>query len=317
MLQADNTRYDADRSWSSNGIIRNDGCEFHPWMCEHCAKVFSSLHDCIAHCETVAHQSNLWYPYTANGLPLPAVPQWSPMCVGGAARAQICSTDGGSPNSGGTPSRAAPSERPSPAAVLQDRQSAASAGTSSYRVRLDNVTFNDQPIHNAVLVVSIPCDGVPPPDATYIMKDAVIYGCIQAENGLTANGPPPFLPLSPVRTGDPVVGDPLSSRRPMAQSGPAPATFAASAQVQPWQPWQSGMTPMITNRPRPGMVHPERPQPRPNEGAPAGALRMRAADVRAAGVCADGWRRRRQRENNETPDSSDENGGTPDSKPRW
>jgi len=43
-----------------------------------------------------------------------------------------------------------------------------------------------------------------------------------------------------------------------------------------------------------------------------------AADVRAAAVWPEGWRRqRRLREQNEALDSSDENGGTPDSKPRW
>ena len=193
---------------------------------------------------------------------------------------------------------------PPPAAVLQDRPSAASAGTWRYSVSLDNVTFNGLPIQDAVLVVSIPCAGEPPPDATYVMKDAVICGNIQPANGLTAHGPPPFFPLSQVRTGDLVFGDPSSLRRPMAQSGLASATFAASAQAPPWQSTNGrhlpGMTAMITNRPQPGMAHPEPPQPRPIEGAHAGAPRKSAADVRA-----DGWRGRRRRENDGTPDSSD------------
>ena len=297
LLAADTARYGADPLWSSNGIISNVGCEDHPWMCQYCAKVFSSLHDCIAHCATAAHQNNLWYPYTANDLQLPAVPQWTTTGVNGAAHAQICLMDGGSSNSGGAPSRATPSERPSPAADLQDRSSTASARTSSVRVRLDNATFNGHLIQNAVLVVSDPCAGEPPPDADYVMTDTVICGDLQAV-------PPPFFPRPQMRAGGLVVGDPSSSHRPMAQPGLASATSDAPAQASSWQPTNgchlAGLTAMLTNRLQPWMAHPKPPPPRPIEGAQAGDPGQSAASARASG-----WRRRRRPEHDGTSDSGD------------
>ena len=307
LLEADTARYDADPLWSSNGIISNVGCEYHPWMCQHCAKVFSSLHDCIAHCATVAHQNNLWYPYTLNDLPLPAVPQWSTMGVNGAAHARMRLMDGGSPNPGGTPSGAAPPERPALVADLQARSSTASAGTPSYRVRLVDATFNGHPIPNAVLVVFDPRAEAPSQDAAYVMTDAQICGDFQAANGLPADGLPPFVRPSPVPTGDLVDGDSLSSRRPMPRSGSAPATSAAPVQVQSGQLINGGhlsdMIPTTTHRRRPGLPM---------------CADVGAADVRAAAVWPEGWRRQqRLRVRNDALDSSDENGGMPAWQPKW
>jgi len=304
LLEADEAEYKANLLWSRNGIIRNVGCEDHPWTCEFCSKKFCCLQDCEGHCETEAHQNALWWPYGSKRLTYPDVPRWGTMCADGAAPDQTCSMEGGSPTSGGTSSRAAQSESPPPAAVLQDRPSAASAGTWRYIVNLDNVTFNGLPIRGAVLAVSIPCAGEPPLDATYVMADAMISGNIRPANSLTAHGPPPFFPLSQMRAGDLVFDDPSSLRRPMAQPGLASATFDASAQASSWQSTNGrhlpGMTAMFTNRPQPWMAHPKPPPPRPIEGAHAGAPWQSAASVRA-----NGWRGRRQREYDGTQDSSD------------
>jgi len=283
--------YDADTTWSDNGIIRNFGCSNHPWTCSFCnkSKKLGSLYECEQHCAAVGHRNALKWRYEHMvGTCSPDVPRWPGMWVDGPAHGRTCSMEEGSSNSGGSPSPADRTESTPQAAGPRELSSSASAGARVCTVILTDVTLNGEPIGSATLQLPISGSWAPPLDGPYVLDGVTITGSRRSANGSTAHASSPFPPHPQLRAGGLGVDDSSSSRPSVAGTGSAPGpnsgTFPGTVQV---------VFVASTQPPRP-------PPPRPTEGTHTGAPGRGAATARA-----DVWLGSSRRLGDGEPDSSE------------
>jgi len=267
--------YNADTTWSDNGIIRHFGCVNHPWTCKFCKpKKLDSLYTCEQHCETVGHQNALKWRCRES----PQVPRWPTTWVDGPAHGQTGLMEERSSSSGGTSSRAAWTESAPLAADPREHPSAAPAGAQTCTMILTGVTLNDEPIGGATLVLPNSGPWAPPLGCSCVLDGVKITGDFRPADGSTAHGSSPFPPLPQPRTGGSGVDDSSSSRPPVAGTGSAPGpnsgTSPGTVQV---------VIVASTQPPRP-------PPPRPTDGAQQGARRGGAATARADLWHGHGWR---------------------------
>ena len=256
--------YDADTTWSDNGIVRNFGCSNHPWTCGLCnkEKKLGSLYECEQHCAAAGHQSALQWRWELMGRCIPDVPRWTGMWVDRPAHGRTCSMEEGSSNSGGSSSSA---DR-----TGSTPQAAGLAGARVCTVTLTGVSLNGEPIGDATLQFPISGSWAPPLNGPCVLDGVTITGSRRSANGSTAHDSSPFPPHPQLRAGGSGVDDSSSLRLSVAGAGSARGP-------------NSGASPGTVQLVIVASTQPSRPpSPRPTVGAHTGAPWRGAAVARAA-----------------------------------